>query len=80
MEADEENEEYEEINQNNDENNTFDEKRYWKEYILNNYIYFPEKCQICKSNNIKIGETKDKKNLYRFVCNNYRSLYRSNLH
>ena len=35
--------------------NLTQERAYWEKYILKYFIYFPDKCPICKSKQIKIG-------------------------
>jgi hypothetical protein len=59
--------------------NLTQERAYWEKYILKYFIYFPDKCTICKSKKIKTGENNKILNHLRLVCNNYKCMYRGSL-
>ena len=55
------------------------ERNYWKNYLIEHFIYLPKECPKCHKTNIKIGEQNNLNNPIRLVCNKYKCLYRINL-
>ena len=55
------------------------ELNYWKNYLIDQFIYLSKECPQCHKTNIKIGELNNLNNPIRLVCNNYKCLYRTNL-
>lgn len=55
------------------------ERNYWKNYLVDHFIYPPKECPQCHNKNIKIGELNNLKNPLRLVCNNYRCKNSTNL-
>ena len=66
-------------NQNINNISIINERNYWKNYLIDHFVYLPKECPQCHHINIKIGELNNINNPLRLVCNNYRCLYRTNL-
>ena len=81
MEDDEQIEEPEKEEENEDKwlIDTAEERKYWKEYIIKFYVYLPENCPQCSKTKFSIGDLNNTLNPVRFVCNNYKCNYRTNL-
>ena len=66
-------------NNNIYEINIEEERKYWRIYLIKNFINIPNECPQCKNQNITIGIGKKLLNPLRLVCNNAKCLYRTNL-
>ena len=81
MEIDDDIDEEDSIEEENptDKSNILKEQQYWKTYFIPNYVYMPNKCPMCKHNNITIGNGNTLLNPKILICNNYKCRYRCNL-
>ena len=59
--------------------NIEEERKYWKNYKLKYFIYLLEAWPQCNKTKFSIGNINNLMNPIRFVCNNYKCLYRCNL-
>ena len=69
----------EENKSNNFNINIDEERKYWRVYLIKNFIYIPNECPQCKKQKITIGIGNKLLNPLRLVCNNSKCFYRTNL-
>ena len=56
-----------------------EERKFWKEHAIKFYVYFIEACPQCSNTKYSLGDLNNILNPIRFVCNNYKYNYRTNL-